>query len=326
MLAQPLDVADEVTGLCHYRSRLSGSDYLYAVTDAGLIRHYELYPVPGGIAGRLLRTIPSAKGSGFCAVDPHDGWLYVAEESNGVWRIGAEAEADTTREAVDLREPFGGLSDDIKGVAIQSVGDDLSYLFVADLGNERIAVYRLPEGEPAAAFRVEGLSEAEGLALSGAGDDALLAIADEDPADGGSDIKLLDVAALSAALGLEAYTPLAAPDAPKVVRPALETEVIPTWGDSADDPAIWVHPGDPAQSLVIGTGKKSGLYVFDLDGQDAAGPRRRPHEQRRPPRRLSRSAARPCRSSRPAIAATTASPCTGSTRTRASSSTSRTAC
>jgi len=37
---------------------------------------------------------------------------------------------------------------------------------------------------------------------------------------------------------------------------------------TADDPAIWVHPTDPSQSLVIGTDKRSsgGLHVFDLDG------------------------------------------------------------
>lgn len=36
-----------------------------------------------------------------------------------------------------------------------------------------------------------------------------------------------------------------------------------------DDPAIWVNPTDPAQSLVIGTDKEAngGLYVFDLKGK-----------------------------------------------------------
>jgi 3-phytase len=265
MMPEPIKVADEVTGLCHYRSPFAGSDYLYAVTDAGLIHHYELYSVPKGIAGRLLRTIPSAKGSGFCAVDPRDGALYVAEETNGVWRIGAEAEEDTTREAIDLVAPFGTLSDDVKGIAVYPVDDELSYLFVSDLGNERIAVYRLPDGERVSAFSIEGLSEPEGLALSG--DGALLAIADEDPADGGSDIKLVDFTALASTLGLEGAGAAANPDAPKVVRPVVETDVIPTWGDSADDPAIWVHPDDPEQSVVIGTGKKSGLYVFDLEGR-----------------------------------------------------------
>ncbi|MEH6790674.1 phytase [Parasphingorhabdus sp.] len=36
--------------------------------------------------------------------------------------------------------------------------------------------------------------------------------------------------------------------------------------DAADDPAIWRNPDDPAKSLVIGTDKRAGLYVFDMDG------------------------------------------------------------
>ena len=36
-----------------------------------------------------------------------------------------------------------------------------------------------------------------------------------------------------------------------------------------DDPAIWVHPTDPSQSLIIGTDKDAdgALYVFDLTGK-----------------------------------------------------------
>lgn len=36
-----------------------------------------------------------------------------------------------------------------------------------------------------------------------------------------------------------------------------------------DDPAIWINPKDPSQSLIIGTDKDSlgGLYVFDLKGK-----------------------------------------------------------
>ena len=270
----PIEAGDEVTGLCHYRSRLSGADYVYAVTDAGLVHHYELYGADGAMAGRLLRTIPSGKGSGFCAVDPRDGALYIAEEATGVWRLGAEAEADTAREPLDVRAPFGRLSDDIKGVAVYPVDDGLAYLLVADPGNEHLALYALPDGEPAGSIAVDGLADPEGLALSGSGAGALLAIADEGPDDGGSDLKLVAMAAVLDAAGLREPAALAgtvrgataSAQSPAVVRPSLETEVIPTWGDSADDPAIWVHPDDPALSLVIGTGKKSGLYVFDLDG------------------------------------------------------------
>jgi 3-phytase len=36
--------------------------------------------------------------------------------------------------------------------------------------------------------------------------------------------------------------------------------------DAADDPAIWRNPANPAESLVVGTDKKGGLYVYDLKG------------------------------------------------------------
>jgi len=45
----------------------------------------------------------------------------------------------------------------------------------------------------------------------------------------------------------------------------FETEPVPPSGD-ADDMAIWVHPTDPAQSVVIGTEKLGGLETYDLSG------------------------------------------------------------
>lgn len=53
----------------------------------------------------------------------------------------------------------------------------------------------------------------------------------------------------------------------KPVFATVETEPVPSANDAADDPAIWVHPTDPARSLVIGTDKKNGLDVYDLSGK-----------------------------------------------------------
>ena len=47
----------------------------------------------------------------------------------------------------------------------------------------------------------------------------------------------------------------------------VETAPVPNSGDAADDPAIWVHPTDPALSTIIGTDKLGGLAVYDLNGQ-----------------------------------------------------------
>jgi 3-phytase len=55
-----------------------------------------------------------------------------------------------------------------------------------------------------------------------------------------------------------------------VVFADAETEpVISRYGeDAADDPAIWIHPTDPLKSTVIGTNKKAGLSVYNLDGEE----------------------------------------------------------
>jgi 3-phytase len=48
---------------------------------------------------------------------------------------------------------------------------------------------------------------------------------------------------------------------------SAETEPVGTANaDAADDPAIWRNAADPAASLVVGTDKKAGLYVYGLDG------------------------------------------------------------
>ena len=47
----------------------------------------------------------------------------------------------------------------------------------------------------------------------------------------------------------------------------VETDPVPNGGDAADDPAIWVNPNDPAQSVIIGTDKRGGLAVYELNGK-----------------------------------------------------------
>jgi 3-phytase len=54
--------------------------------------------------------------------------------------------------------------------------------------------------------------------------------------------------------------------APLPVSATIETAQVPNDGDAADDPAVWVHPSNPALSTVIGTDKQGGLAVYDLDG------------------------------------------------------------
>lgn len=51
-----------------------------------------------------------------------------------------------------------------------------------------------------------------------------------------------------------------------IVLASAETSPVESFygEDAADDPAIWVNPKAPQKSLILGTQKKIGLYVYDL--------------------------------------------------------------
>lgn len=50
------------------------------------------------------------------------------------------------------------------------------------------------------------------------------------------------------------------------LKPLVITDSLP---HDSDDPAIWINPADPVQSLIVGTDKDTdgGLYVFNLEGK-----------------------------------------------------------
>jgi 3-phytase len=54
---------------------------------------------------------------------------------------------------------------------------------------------------------------------------------------------------------------------PVAISVVATAETVGTRGD-ADDPAIWVNPADPQASLVLGTDKTQGLFVYGLDGAE----------------------------------------------------------
>jgi 3-phytase len=75
---------------------------------------------------------------------------------------------------------------------------------------------------------------------------------------------LLSVLALSVASG--SFPERAQADV--VVSATVETDPMPTTGEAADDAAIWIHPEDPARSVIIGTDKHAGAAVYDLAGNE----------------------------------------------------------
>jgi 3-phytase len=77
---------------------------------------------------------------------------------------------------------------------------------------------------------------------------------------------LVTATALAALLAGCATMPQPDPARGVPVMASGQTAPVASRDDAADDPAIWVDSADPAQSLIIGTDKQAGLYVYGLDG------------------------------------------------------------
>ncbi|MFJ2742381.1 phytase [Streptomyces sp. NPDC087440] len=78
----------------------------------------------------------------------------------------------------------------------------------------------------------------------------------------------LRTAALPAAVAAALLLPTAPAQAAVAgsVTATVESTPVSHSGDAADDPAIWVHPSDPAKSVVVATDKKGALEVYDMAG------------------------------------------------------------
>ena len=76
-------------------------------------------------------------------------------------------------------------------------------------------------------------------------------------------------AAILPVLLLAACAPpaVAPPASTASVTATAETVAVRSADDAADDPAIWRNAANPAASLIVGTDKQAGLYVYGLDGR-----------------------------------------------------------
>jgi 3-phytase len=290
LASQPgLSTDIEVGGLCLYHSALSGKFYVFALGE-GYAQQWELYDQGGVVTGRRMRNLAVGFGSAQCAASDRDALLYYSQETVGVWRFNAEPESEPEPEAIDLAEPFGRFTGDVKGIALLEFAEAGGYLLVSDADAGLIHAYDIAEPSHAVTFAIadgnlaagiDGVGETEGMAITGlsltaAYPDGLLVVADEENAEGeneagGSNYKLLSWRQLAATTGLgkaAAYDKtIKRSSAAITVSPSINTVPVESHGDAADDPAIWVHPSEPALSLVLGTQKQQGLNVYDLGGR-----------------------------------------------------------
>ena len=81
------------------------------------------------------------------------------------------------------------------------------------------------------------------------------------------DFRVLAVLLLA---GCASPQPARSPLATASVNAVVETQPVASLEDAADDPAIWRNAAKPEQSLIIGTDKRAGIHVYDLQGRQVS--------------------------------------------------------
>jgi 3-phytase len=276
--AVPLGFA--VESVCLWHSAKDGNFYAFAVGEGGRVDQQLVYATAQGkVDARQARAFSLASEVKHCVADDDTGDLYLAEEAVGIWRFGADPEAEIVPTLIDAAR-LGHVTGEVGGVALYEGGANADWLIASDASSGRLFVYdRAQDDRWLGAVSLIGaggapVEEPGGLFATAAPlgprfPNGMLIAADED-APGGSTYQLASMADVAAALGVTPGTApadaAAKPPLPTVTA-AVETVLVKNPGDAADDPAIWADPDDPAASLIVATDKQAGLYLYDMKGQ-----------------------------------------------------------
>ncbi len=265
----------EPESVCLHKNVTTDELSVTGVSGSGFVVQYKLRYDGGGVVSAVTgdtgQPVPvrrfSAGGElSDCIVDDETATLYVAEEEVGVWAYGAGAEDVKGRRLVDSVYPLGRL-EEIEGLDLIYGAAGTGYLVVADEG-VGFAVYERGGDNPhVTTFQVEGFPEAKALAIGSdafwlGNTEAARPVYEKLPY--GTYNRAVPAAPVTDVLS---HRELEVPDVTLVAATA-ETDEVDDDGDAADDPAFWVHPTDPAKSLVLGTNKQGGLMAYDLSGDE----------------------------------------------------------
>ncbi|MDH5737475.1 MAG: phytase, partial [Gammaproteobacteria bacterium] len=93
------------------------------------------------LSARRVRRIKLDSRAEGCVVDDDNHTLYVAEESEGIWRMDARPDRGNKRKLVDSISYFGDLYRDIEGVTLYKKTGGEGYLIASSQRRNRFVVY-----------------------------------------------------------------------------------------------------------------------------------------------------------------------------------------
>lgn len=198
----------------------------------------------------LIRDLPAPPHSAACVVNDKQNTLFVAEELNGVWAYPLNPEDELQRELVSVSKPHGPLEGEIKDLSITEQGQ----LIVSLPDMQQVLLLQKDE----ASWKHYWIKTSENSTPESAS------------LYGNQDLVWFDKESDSyQMMTLDVPTPPQRPTQQeiKTVKATSQTTPVNNFGDAADDPAIWPNITSPEESLILGTDKSAGLYVYNMKGE-----------------------------------------------------------
>lgn len=243
-----------INNQCLYQDPHTGALQVFLLTAEHQVAQYLInLQKPDNL--RLIRQFPSPPGTETCRVDDAGGYLYLVEEMLGVWQYPVDPEAELSRTAVAMSQPFGKIDGEIKDLQTLDDGSLLIVLpetssvqhYKQPIGSGEMVEYFIPEStiESVFAFKQQDnwqlslYDDAHGRYLQST---LVLAVSERIE-------KTQKIATLTA---------------------DMQTEPVARFADAADDPEIWWNAESPENSLVLATDKTYGLKAYDLSGKEVA--------------------------------------------------------
>ena len=232
------DLADRET-VCLQKSQ---DDLFVFSTDArGLLTHSLLLPGQEDWQITDIRTLMVGPNISSCSVADASGTLYLAEEEIGIWQYAAEPEGENTRQL-----DYFANAPEIESVSALSE----EVYFTVATNEARIHM----RGSENTSWQVDDTLELKSISVTATSQGLQAGIYDE-------------ASHTLFAVKLPGPGVKKAPEKQSVVLTAdAQTVPVNRYGDAADDPAFWINPHSPSDSLILGTDKKFGLNVYTLDG------------------------------------------------------------
>jgi 3-phytase len=238
---------------CLYREPDTGNISLLAVDARGLLeQRYVFNADTRALIDLPIRQEVAVLDAEACAAHDATGTVFLAEGPLGVWHLAASAETDATRTPAMLRAPWGSMNAEIEDLAVDAGGT--LWVLLSDAG---IVLRSSPSGRQSS-YQLPRQVEATSISVRVSGDRTEVALFDE----AGGQVLIAawpeEQEALRTASALRTRNRIQA---------AAQTDPVRRYGDAADDPAIFVPADQGASPLILGTDKREGLAVYDLDGR-----------------------------------------------------------